>query len=311
MKSDLFPRALSGAILLFLGVFASLSSAIAAAAPSASPEKTFPLPKAAAAPKALNDLADWGKRLAGAPLPKAPITNKYAPYPEPDAGYVTDRAGVLTAEEEERIERRLWQAEAKTGLEIAVVTIGSMWEYPGAPQGSIESFARGLFDKYGVGNRPANKGILLLVAVRDRAARIELGAGYKLAFDREAARIMDKVLVPRFKEGKYAEGITLGVEALLLEFGGLRVGMNWPLLAMIAAIPVVGLIAYSLFKSGKRGWGWVCVGFLVMLILAVLYSLVQIAKASPRGRSGGWRAGGFGGGFGGGFSGGGGASGHW
>ncbi|MBI4833119.1 MAG: TPM domain-containing protein [Candidatus Lindowbacteria bacterium] len=234
----------------------------------------------------------------------------YSPFPNPDAGYVTDKANLLTQEQEEGIERWLWQTESRTGVEIIVVTINSMNDYPGAPNSSIEAFAQGLFNAYGIGNMPANKGVLLLVAANDRRARIGLGAGYGRPGDSTAQRIMDKKILPAFRWDNYPEGITNGVKAIMLEFAGVRVGYNWPLILVGVSIPVVGLIAFSLFKSGKRGWGWVCVGLLIVLILALLWILRQALRHAPQGRSSEWSSGGLGG-FGGGFSGGGGASGSW
>lgn len=228
----------------------------------------------------------------------------YSPFPAPDLGYVTDVADLLTREEEERIERWLWQAEKKTGLEVIVVTIDSIKDYPGAPVSSIEKFAQGLFDTYGIGNMPANDGVLLLVAVKDRKARIELGGGYGRARDRDAERIMNNDILPAFRQEDYAAGIRDGVKGILREFGDLRVGPNWPLISVALAIPIVGLITVSLFRNGKRGWGWISVGLLVVLILVLLTLVRQALRHMPR-RSGGL------GGFGGGFSGGGGATGSW
>lgn len=273
--------------------------------------------------------------------PKTPAIEKtkqpknYAPYPQPDAGYVTDLGNLLTVDEEERIERWLWQAESKTRLEVIVVTITSVQDYMGKPKSladsfdeqvrekygaiyrqapsssvSIETFARGMFDAYGIGNMPENNGVLLLVAVKDRKACIELGAGYGHERDMDARRIVDNEILPYFRKEDYAGGIMSGVKAILLEFGGLRVGYNWPLITVAGAIPVVGLISYSLFRSGKRGWGWICVGLLIVLVLALLYILRQTLRHMPKGRSSGWSSGGIGG-FGGGFSGGGGATGSW
>ncbi|QEG35946.1 TPM domain-containing protein [Bythopirellula goksoeyrii] len=233
----------------------------------------------------------------------------YAPYPEPDSGYVTDLAGLLPPEEEEQIEQWLWDVEAKTGVEIAVVIINSIKDYPGSANDSIESFATGLFDKYGIGNLPKDDGVLLLVARNDREARIELGKSYGRSRDADAVAIMDGRIIPQFKEDRYNKGIIEGVRGLMAEFAGVRVGVNWQLIALIVAIPIVGAIAFSLFKSGKRGWGWVCVGILIILVLAVLRILAILVKSSDS--SGSWSSGGFGGGFGGGSSGGGGATGSW
>lgn len=235
----------------------------------------------------------------------------FGPYPAPDSGYVTDNVGLLSQSEEEQIEQWLWRVETETGVEVAVVTIGSVRDYPGAAGPTIESFATGLFDAYGIGNLPENDGVLLLIARDDRKARIELGAGYNPARDRDAARIMAQDIIPHFKSGSYAGGITAGVRAIMLEFAGVRVGTNWPLIVLLAAIPVTALIAFSLFRSGKRGWGWIVVGLLVVLSLAIMSVLITVARSTSNGSSRGWSSGGAGGGFGGGFSGGGGATGSW
>jgi uncharacterized protein len=235
----------------------------------------------------------------------------YSPYPAPGSGYVTDNARLLTRDQEEKIETWLWQAESKTGIEIAVVTIDSIKDYKGTDNSSIESFAAGLFNKYGIGNLPRNDGVLLLVAVGDRKARIELGEYYGHSRDADANRIMQNVIIPKFKQNDYAGGITNGVKAILGEFAGLRVGFPWELVTIPIAIIVLALIAYSLFKNGKRGWGWVVVGFIFVLVLALINVIVTVFRHMPDTPSSSWSSGGFGGGFGGGSSGGGGATGSW
>jgi len=258
----------------------------------------------------------------------------YAPYPAPGPGYITDNANLLGPGQEKQIQRWLYETEKRTGVEIAVVTINSIRQYPGTNNGTIESFARGLFDQYGIGNLPKNNGVLLLVATGDRKARIELGAGYGFGRDPDANAIMQKTIIPHFKKGNFGDGVTHGVRALMLEFADVRVstnimemiGLHW--IVMIIAIPILALVAYSLFKSGKRGWGWVVTGILIVIVLLVLQFLVQFLKtvfsSSPNDSwgsaggfggggfgGGGFSSGGFGGGFGGGFSGGGGATGSW
>ena len=234
----------------------------------------------------------------------------YAPFPNPDAGYVSDHANLLSDDEQEKVERWLWQIESKTGVEIIVMTIYSIDDYAGTPNDSIEAFATALFDTYGIGNMPANDGVLLLVAVSDRKARIELGAGYGRSRDADARKIMNSVITPKFKNADYAEGITAGVKAIALEFAQARIGLNWPLIILLAAVPILVLIAISLFMSGKRGWGWVCIGLLLVVLLAIFFVVRKTLKHMPRTSSSSWSSGGLGG-FGGGFSGGGGATGSW
>jgi uncharacterized membrane protein YgcG len=149
-----------------------------------------------------------------------PMAKSYAPYPAPDEGYVTDIANLLTDEQEKQIEDWLYACEKENGFEIAVVTIGTIKDYPGTDNSSVETFAAGLFNQYGVGNMPKNDGVLLLVAVKDREARIELGDGFGSDRDKDAERIMQTVIVPEFRNGRYDRGILNGTQSILLKFGG-------------------------------------------------------------------------------------------
>lgn len=234
----------------------------------------------------------------------------YRPWPQPGTGYVTDHAGLLTKQEEERIEYWLWQVEYRSKVEIIVMTIDSMSDYPGTQNNSIESFATGLFDTYGIGNMPNNDGVLLLISKKDRKARIELGAGYGHYRNADAERIMQEVIVPAFRQGNYVEGITDGTEAIILEFANMKIGFPWYIVWVGLSGLVCLLIGLSLLKSGKRGWGYVFIGLAIVLVLLAIYLAVRFVKQLPDSSSDSWSAGG-GGGFGGGFSGGGGATGSW
>lgn len=234
-------------------------------------------------------------------------SKSYAPYPQPDGGYVTDLAGLLTPGQEEQLESWIYTCEKRYGFEMAVVTIYSIQDYPGTLNSSIKSFATGLFDAYGIGNMPKNDGVLLLVAVKDRKARIELGASYGRRRDSDADRIMQRVIIPQFKNDRYDKGILNGTRAILKEFAGVRIIPGWTKLIVAAGILVLIPVCISLFRSGKRGWGWVCVGLIIVLIMALCVMVKNTIESLPENSS----PGGFGGGFGGGFSGGGGATGSW
>ncbi|HEU4522875.1 MAG TPA: TPM domain-containing protein [Thermoanaerobaculia bacterium] len=244
--------------------------------------------------------------IAALTIAAAPVKD-YAPYPQPDSGYVTDLAGLLSEQEEERLEQWLIRTEEGTRTEIIVVTIPSMRGYPGSSNGSIEEFARALFNTWGIGNRPKNDGILLFVSVNDRKARIELGAGYPASRDADANRIMQNTIVPEFRKGNLAKGIEKGVKAIVAEFTDYRVGVNWPLVMYPLLILIAAIVAISLFRSGRKGWGWVVVGLILLLLLALLRALKEVSRF---GESSTWSPGGLGG-FGGGSSRGGGATGSW
>jgi uncharacterized protein len=88
------------------------------------------------------------------------------------------------------------------GIQIAVVTI-----YPFMYE-NIESFSTNLLNKWGVGNKETNYGILFIYDFIGRKIRIENGYGIeKIYTDKETVAIIDKEIKPRFREAKYFEGI--------------------------------------------------------------------------------------------------------
>lgn len=238
----------------------------------------------------------------------AVTVNDYAPYPRPDAGYVTDAANVLSPAEEERIEHWLRAVETKSGTEIIVVTIPSINDYPNTENTSINAFATALFNRWRIGNVARNDGVLFLIAVNDRKARIELGAGYPASRDADATAIMQNVIVPRFRKNDYAGGITEGVKAIVNKFTTQRIGIRWGLFVIPLVAIALLFVGISLLRDGRRGWGWVIIGLALVLLLSFLYLLVMLSRR--RDRSSTWAPGGAGG-FGGGFSTGGGATGSW
>jgi uncharacterized protein len=125
-------------------------------------------------------------------------------YPENTGAPVTDLAGVLTRRQEDSL-RALLAPVRNRGGDVRVVTIESISDH--APAGTpIETLATGIFNAWRVGDRPENDGTLLLVAVRDRKVRIELGDGAPYWEDR-AREVIETRMVPEFRQEDYAAGI--------------------------------------------------------------------------------------------------------
>lgn len=143
-------------------------------------------------------------------------------YPEYERTTITDQADLLSDEEETALDARLAGLRRDTGVELAVLTLLSQTPY--APDDSIETFATGLFDYWGIGDATRNDGILVLILSEDRAMRIELGAGYGRDWDRTAAEVINRSFLPGFESGDYASGISTGVEdviaSIALPFSG-------------------------------------------------------------------------------------------
>lgn len=230
-----------------------------------------------------------------------------------DREFILDKAEMLSDAEEKQIRQIADQLLTDKAAPIIVVTIESMGDYGGAGL-RIETFARLLFDQWGIG--PANigdtawnHGILLLVSQGDRKARIELGAGWRRDKDSVSQQIMQDQIIARFKQGKYSAGIIAGVEALDRMARDLKLPTKpVPASTYWIGAALIGLAVFtvvSLIRSGASGWAWAFWGLVFTVIGVVLY---QLATS----RSHGSGSGGFSGGsFGGGFSGGGGATGSW
>lgn len=135
------------------------------------------------------------------------------PYPAYSSLTVNDFADLLPAETEARIAGQLDDLRTRTGIEMTVVTLASRSAFDTAP--SLEAFATRLFNGWGIGNATRNDGILILVLAEDREMRIELGAGYNPEYDIPAQDIVNRVMLPDFREGRMAEGIEAGTTATI------------------------------------------------------------------------------------------------
>lgn len=129
-------------------------------------------------------------------------------YPRP-AGFVNDFANLYSAAFKENLEAKLSDFEKKTGNEIVVVTIESL-------EGQeVESYAVGLFEKWGIGKKGKNNGLLLLIAKKEREVRIEVGYGLEpYISDGRAGEIIRSQIIPYFKEENYEKGTEAGLEKI-------------------------------------------------------------------------------------------------
>lgn len=133
-------------------------------------------------------------------------------YPTYDRTTIIDRADLLSDAQEVALDARLAGLRRDIGIAFAVLTLRSQFPHNAL---SLEDFARGLFDEWGIGDATRNDGILVLVLSEDRAMRIELGAAYGRDWNDEAADIIDRSFLPAFGDDAYAKGIQDGVEDVI------------------------------------------------------------------------------------------------
>ncbi|MCW5201543.1 TPM domain-containing protein [Desulfobulbus sp. US4] len=255
-------------------------------------------------------------------------------------GYVNDYAHMISGPAKAKLERTLESFERTDSTQLAVLTVDSLEGDP------LEDFSIRVAEKWGIGQKGKDNGVLLVVAKKERRARLEVGYGLEgVLTDLLAGRIIDDIITPRFKLGQFDQGFESGAAAVIqatrgefkavqtstrrggrsesspllsyLFFGGIfssflgKASRKWGMLAGAIILPVVVLLALPSFP------GWLILlllipaGALAGLLLSII-PIIDFFSGSGGGSSmGGSSSGGGFGGFGGGSFGGGGASGGW
>lgn len=128
-------------------------------------------------------------------------------------GPVTDAAGILNAEEKQRLSQRLVHYEQRTTHQMVVATASTL---NGA---TPMEFATCLGRRWGIGDAERNDGILILVAPGDRQTAISVGYGMEKALPDEKAKAVIERMIPHFKDGAYAGGLSTGIDAIAAQTG--------------------------------------------------------------------------------------------
>jgi len=145
-----------------------------------------------------------------APVLLLPVAVAAAPQYPAHVGKVNDFAAVLSAEQVAALEAALADLERTTTAEVAVVTVD------GTDGVSIEEYATGLFNNWGIGKADRDNGVLVLVSPPDRALRIEVGYGLEpILPDGFSGAIIRETFLPRFRDGDLAGGLVAGTTRVI------------------------------------------------------------------------------------------------
>lgn len=129
--------------------------------------------------------------------------------PKRPEGYVSDYARLLTPEAKFRLEETLRRFETETSNQIVVVT------FPSLEGEVLEDFSIRLAESWKIGQKGKDNGVILLIFKEDRAVRMEVGYGLEgVLTDALSKLIIANEIVPRFREGKFDEGIEKAVQAI-------------------------------------------------------------------------------------------------
>jgi uncharacterized protein len=227
-------------------------------------------------------------------------------------GYVSDFAGVLSPSTKQSVESLCTQIDRQAHAQIAVVTVKTI-----DGDQSIEEFATALEDKWKVGPKGTDRGVLMLLVMNPRRGRIEVGYGLEGILNDARAGDILRAMIPYTQQGDYNSAVSLGVgqiAKIIAADAGIALTPNsaqhqyhrqqqpavqLSLTQLLLGGGAILLILFFLVKTGNTG-----------LIFFLLGNLMGGGGGGYRGGGGGRDndgGGGFGG-FGGGSSGGGGAS---
>lgn len=124
--------------------------------------------------------------------------------------YVSNPDAVLSESAVSDLDVALGQLWDTTTAEPVVVVIENLPE-----DSDIDTFATELFEKWGIGKKDNDNGLLMVVARGDRKAVIRTGYGVEGAIpDIVAGRILRNEMFPLFSEGDFDGGVLAGVEAI-------------------------------------------------------------------------------------------------
>jgi uncharacterized protein len=252
--------------------------------------------------------------------PIASVSPAYAqPLPPELTRPVNDFANVIDAGSEAEIERRILELKKASGDVVVVATIDTF-----SPYADIREYAVKMFENRGrgIGDKGKDNGLLVLIAVKDRRVRAEVGYDLEqFITDGYAGEVSRNDMAPYFSRGEYGPGVTAGVTRII---GRVAQGRGVTLSGVPMPAPESGA------GSDLSPWVILAIFLIIVLMNSAGGRRSRLRRSSPYWGGGSWSGwdsgvgpfggggriggGGFGGGFGGfggGRSGGGGGGASW
>jgi len=214
---------------------------------------------------------------------------------------VTDLTQTLSQSQQAQLEDKLAAFERKKGSQIAVLII------PTTQPEDIAQYSIRAVEKWKIGRKKVDDGLLILVAKDDHKMRIEVGYGLEGAIpDLTAKRGISEVIAPKFKQGDFFGGIDSGVDKLIglvdgeplpepgsPAFSGKTLESLLPMLLFGALITglfllyntvICILLAYFSFREARRtdqkvyrvGFQAIAFGFIANLLIFVFFLVDSI-----------------------------------
>lgn len=239
---------------------------------------------------------------------------------------VVDQTNTLSAAQRGQLEQKIRAFYERKGAQVQVLLV------PTTQPEAIEQFSIRVVEAWRLGRQGTDDGVLLLVAKDDRAVRIEVAYGLEGVLpDALAGRIVEQVIVPRFRNGQFYDGINEALDRIIGLIDGeplpeperrarapsdQGIGSALPVLLMVMIFGgnvlrrMLGGVGGAATAAGIAGFlVWLLTSVLMISIGAAIIAFLVVLLGGGGGPRGGWtgrrRSNGWGGGFGGGWGGGG------
>lgn len=167
--------------------------------------------------------------------------------------WVHDEANVLSPSTKAQLEAVLKAERDSTSNQIAILVI------PSLEGDDIDSYGIRVAEGWKLGTKDNDNGVLLLIAIKDRKVRIDVGQGLEgVLTDAMSSRINRNEIAPRFRQGDYDGGVKAGVVAIIQTIKGQYVNTDPPQRKRGGRSPwltVIFIIVLLIIMSRKRGGG--------------------------------------------------------
>jgi uncharacterized protein len=193
--------------------------------------------------------------------------------PAHPSSYVQDFAGVIDPDAKAQMEALAAEVEREAHSTIEIVTVHSLGG------DTVEDFATSLEDKWKVGPKGTDRGVLMLFAIDDHKRRIEVGYGLEGALNDAKAGDIGRSMLQDLQAGDYGSAI-LGGERQIADVIAKDAGVT------LTPLPGRATPSRSRQPSENGSWGWVP---FVLIVLIFLF----LGRGGRGGRGGGGGGGGW------------------
>lgn len=191
---------------------------------------------------------------------------------------IVDQTGTLTQGEIKQLAAQIATSRKEKSYQIGILIVDTLGngEY-------LEGYSLKVARKWGIGEKDKSNGVLLLVAKSDRKLRIEVGRGLEGELtDVRSNRIIRNVITPKFKEGKYYEGISSGVNSIQLAVAAkadpaaekeASEPIDWSAVAAMVVFIGIGILSWlgAVLGRSKSWWAGGVIGAVAGIVLAVVF----------------------------------------